>query len=109
LQKNRAQEQTRLAESRALAAQAEEALNHDQPRALTLAVKGHQTAHTPEADSAVANSFPQVAAILQGHTGAVQSAVFSPDGQRIVTASADKTARVIRVITLSEIAILLAQ
>src|SRR5207247_634054 len=32
-------------------------------------------------------------ATLSGHTGAVNSAVFSPDGQRILTASADTTAR----------------
>ena len=31
---------------------------------------------------------------LQGHTAAVISAAFSPDGTRIITASADKTARV---------------
>src|SRR5712692_7681740 len=35
-------------------------------------------------------------AVLQGHTDSVTSAVFSPDGQRVVTASADKTARVWR-------------
>ena len=35
--------------------------------------------------------------------------VFSPDGQRILTASADKTARVFRVVTISEIAELLAK
>jgi WD40 repeat protein len=33
-------------------------------------------------------------AILTGHEKGVQSAQFSPDGKRIVTASADKTARV---------------
>jgi WD40 repeat protein len=32
-------------------------------------------------------------ATLQGHTGAVHSAVFSPDGRRILTASEDGTAR----------------
>jgi len=31
---------------------------------------------------------------LKGHDGAVWSAAFSPDGKRIVTTSADKTARV---------------
>jgi WD40 repeat protein len=36
----------------------------------------------------------QLQAILQGHTDSVVSAVFSPDGQRIVTASKDQTARV---------------
>ena len=32
-------------------------------------------------------------AVLQGHTGAVRSAAFSPDGTRVVTASQDRTAR----------------
>jgi flagellar basal body-associated protein FliL len=32
-------------------------------------------------------------AVLSGHTGPIYSAVFSPDGNRILTASADKTAR----------------
>ena len=32
--------------------------------------------------------------VLEGHSGAVNSAAFSPDGKRIVTASADYTARV---------------
>ena len=31
--------------------------------------------------------------MLQGHTGSVKSAAFSPDGARIVTASDDNTAR----------------
>jgi WD40 repeat protein len=34
-----------------------------------------------------------VLATLQGYTGQVNSAVFAPDGGRILTASADKTAR----------------
>jgi WD40 repeat protein len=32
-------------------------------------------------------------AVLKGHEGAVWSAAFSSDGKRVVTASADKTAR----------------
>jgi WD40 repeat protein len=35
--------------------------------------------------------------VLRGHEGWVRSAAFSPDGQRVVTASADGTARVWRV------------
>lgn len=31
--------------------------------------------------------------VLEGHTGVVNSAAFSPDGQTIVTASEDQTAR----------------
>jgi len=33
-------------------------------------------------------------AVLRGHDGAVNSAAFSPNGARIVTASADKTPRI---------------
>jgi len=36
----------------------------------------------------------QLLAKLEGHTGGVANAAFSPDGQRIVTASHDHTARV---------------
>jgi WD40 repeat protein len=36
----------------------------------------------------------QVIAKLEGHSDSVVSAAFSPDGQRGVTASKDKTARV---------------
>jgi len=34
--------------------------------------------------------------VLRGHTDAVQSAAFSPDGTLIVTAGSDRTARVFR-------------
>ncbi|WP_143288134.1 WD40 repeat domain-containing protein, partial [Calothrix rhizosoleniae] len=40
---------------------------------------------------------------LQGHQGRVYYASFSPDGQRIVTASSDKTARVWRVESLDKL------
>jgi WD40 repeat protein len=36
----------------------------------------------------------QVIARLEGHPGPVDNAAFSPDGQRVVTASDDSTARV---------------
>jgi len=89
-----AKRQQYIAESRALAAQAEETVRRDQAAALNLAVKAWQAARTAEAHTAVANSFPQVSAVLQGHTDKVLSALFSPDGQRIVTARWDGTARV---------------
>ncbi len=37
---------------------------------------------------------PVARAVLRGHGDSVRRAVFSPDGQRVATASADKTARV---------------
>jgi WD40 repeat protein len=50
----------------------------------------------------------QVIAKLEGHSLSVWSAAFSPDGQRLVTASVDKTARIFRIVTLEDIARLLA-
>ena len=50
----------------------------------------------------------QVIAQLEGHSGPVFIAAFSPDGQCIVTASADGTALIFRIITFDYIARLLA-
>ena len=59
---------------------------------------GFEPGSTLSAEKAVAAlndwRFPPPLATLQGHTGEVYSAQFSPDGQRIVTASLDNTARV---------------
>ncbi|HEY6270575.1 MAG TPA: WD40 repeat domain-containing protein [Terriglobales bacterium] len=41
--------------------------------------------------------------VLQGHTGHVFQARFSPEGRRIVTASDDNTARLWQVVTLDDI------
>ena len=49
---------------------------------------------TVEAHRALAARFPSAPTLLQGHTGSCPSAAFSPDGQRVVTASDDQTARV---------------
>jgi len=88
-----ARQQQSIAESRAFAAQAEQIADHDQPAALDLAIRGWQTAKTSQASLAIAHSFSRPLATLQGHSDSVGSAVFSPDGQRILTASADHTAR----------------
>jgi WD40 repeat protein/DNA-binding winged helix-turn-helix (wHTH) protein/energy-coupling factor transporter ATP-binding protein EcfA2 len=89
-----ARRQQFIAESRGLAVRAEQLVNQDQPAALTLAIHAWQTAKTAEAHIAVADSFPNLLATLQGHTDFVYGAVFSPDGQRVLTFSEDKTARV---------------
>jgi WD40 repeat protein len=49
----------------------------------------------------------QLLAILEGHTGAVENAAFSPDNQFIVTSNEANTPRVYQLITLSDIASLL--
>ena len=90
-----AQRQRLVAESRALAAQAEQIMARgdqvrDQPEALALAIRGWNTAKTAEANLAVAHAFPELLAEL----APAGQAAFSPDGQRIVTGGWDKTARV---------------
>ncbi|HXB21393.1 MAG TPA: winged helix-turn-helix domain-containing protein [Candidatus Solibacter sp.] len=81
-----------IEKSRALAAQAEEMRGRDQGQALGLAIRGWRTAKTDEARLAVTKAFPQLVATLN-HAAGVESAVFSSDGQRILTASDDHTAR----------------
>jgi WD40 repeat protein len=44
-------------------------------------------------DRALPSDCTHTQATFQGHTDRVQSAVFSPDGRRVLTASSDKTAR----------------
>ena len=89
-----AHEQQLKAQSSALAAQAEQMLVRDRPAALQMAMRSWRIDKTAEAHLAVADTFPQLMAKLEGHLGYVMHAEFSPDGQRIVTASLDKTARV---------------
>src|SRR5207245_7474555 len=62
--------------------------------ALDLGIRAFGRAKTAEAGLAMSRACPQVLAKLEGHSDAVYQAEFSPDGQRIVTASWDKTARV---------------
>src|SRR5207245_8188840 len=62
--------------------------------ALDLGIRAFGRAKTAEAGLAISRAFPQLLAKLEGHSDAVYQAEFSPDGQRIVTASWDKTARV---------------
>jgi WD40 repeat protein len=45
-------------------------------------------------------------ALLKGHDDAVDSAAFSPDGMRVVTASADTTARIWDAATAAQVAVL---
>jgi WD40 repeat protein len=50
----------------------------------------------------------QMIAKLEGHSGFVKGAAFSPDGQRVVTANSDHAAQIFRIVTLDDIARLLA-
>ena len=84
-----------LAESRELAAQAEALLSQGKSgEALDVAMRAFGRAKTAEAHLAISHAFPQLVAKLEGHSAAVRHAAFSPDGQRVVTASGDHTAQV---------------
>ena len=54
---------------------------------------------TSEAREAAAHALPQLLTELEGHSGFVNSATFSPDGQRVVTASEDGTATIHTLVT----------
>jgi WD40 repeat protein/DNA-binding winged helix-turn-helix (wHTH) protein len=87
-----AHKQKIVADSRALAAQAEELLPRDHGRAMDLAISSWQLAKSEESHFAVAKAFGEPLRVLK-HDGAVQLATFSPDGQRILSAGDDQTAR----------------
>jgi WD40 repeat protein/DNA-binding winged helix-turn-helix (wHTH) protein len=81
-----------LAESQALLAQSEAMLTRDPGQALNLAVRSWNMSRTQETYIALTKALPQTLSILN-HDNRVLNAVFSPDGQRILTASEDNTAR----------------
>lgn len=88
-----AHQQQVIAESRALAAQAGELLLQDHGQALDLAIRSWHMAKTQETHLAVAKASVESLGIFK-HEGPVNVAMFSPDGQRILSASDDHTARV---------------
>jgi WD40 repeat protein len=87
---------TRDAESKALAARAMQQLNIDPVEAvrLSLAALGRHAGH--EAEEALRQSMSASfgRAVMQGHTGPVNTSVFSPDGKLLLTSGKDGTARI---------------
>jgi WD40 repeat protein len=90
-----AQATARLATSRELASAAILNLNVDPERSILLALQAESTAHTIEAENALHRSIQasRVMLVLQ-HEAQIWSITYSPDGQRIATASQDTTARI---------------
>jgi hypothetical protein len=90
-----AQRQQAIAESRQLAAQARQNLDRDPASSLALAIRAVRRFRTEQAEVELnaALSLPQLHVILH-HDVPVFTAAFSPDSKRVVTVSADKTARV---------------
>jgi WD40 repeat protein/DNA-binding winged helix-turn-helix (wHTH) protein len=81
-----------LEKSRVMAAQAEEMASRDRGQALDLAIRSWQAAKTEEGRLAVAKVFPEPLLTMR-HDDAAYFTVFSADGERIVSASYDHTAR----------------
>ncbi len=85
-----AERQSELALSRELAANAIVQSPNDSELGLLLALEAERVTPTGQAEAALRQVLleSQLNALLRGHTGEVWSATFSPDSQRVVTASA---------------------
>lgn len=89
---------TKEAQAAALAAKSRQQYPEDNTIALNLALAGHQRASNEESRAALADIInnPESNFYIKsfsGHDGPIKSVVFSPDGQSILTASSDKTAK----------------
>lgn len=91
-----AQKQQQVSRSRELAAVALGQIDKDPERGLLIALEAEKGPDTFETQDAMRQLLlaSAVRAVLRGHAARIESAQFSPNGQRIITASWDKTARV---------------
>ena len=80
-----AHHQQLVAESRALAAKSEQMLSQDRALSMNLGFEAWRKAKTTEANEAIARAFPQLVLTIRDDPSGIASAVFSPNGQRIVT------------------------
>lgn len=88
---NMAHERQKIAASRALASEATSHVD-DRPLAMLLSIESGRIADTVESKRALLTAIQRVAnaeAFLWGHTDAVTKAVFSPDGQLVLSAGSD--------------------
>ncbi|MDQ3762789.1 MAG: hypothetical protein M3460_14375 [Actinomycetota bacterium] len=95
-QTNRAQQQAQLATSRSLAAQAEQLAASQSDLAQLLSLASLHTAAIPEAWASIQTMLSRPlhpSHQLTGHTDAVRSVAFSPDGRLLATASFDGSVR----------------
>lgn len=101
-ERNIAQEQSILASVRELSSRANSSLDVDPELSILLALEAIRKTYSidqtvlPEAEDALRSALQasRLELTLRGHSGDIWSAVFSPDGTRIATASSDGTARI---------------
>jgi WD40 repeat protein len=103
-----AQRGQRDANSRQLVAQALAQLDIDPEQSMRLALQALQSSPSHQAEGALRQSLSQsrVRAVLRGHSKAVNTVAFSPDGRLLVTSSDDHTARVWDIHSRRQIALL---
>ncbi len=82
-----AQAQQQISRSRELAALAVHQLESDPERALIVAIRANEVAHTVEAENALRQALLLAPLVLREPTGTIRSAAFAPDSTRILTSS----------------------
>ena len=97
-QRHTAQQQLQLATARLLIAQANGLTESDPLTALTLSLAAHHIDPSEETHASLVHSLTtsiitRFTGALTGHTGAVDSVAFAPDGHTLATASFDRTVR----------------
>jgi WD40 repeat protein len=95
VQKGRANQQRRTAQSLQLATSAQATLGADPELSALLALQGLRMSNTDQAAQALRDALSQLRLLATvGAGGALNSAAFNPDGTEFVTASYDGTARI---------------
>jgi WD40 repeat protein/ABC-type dipeptide/oligopeptide/nickel transport system ATPase component len=90
------EDQLALAQSQALVFAAQGLAESEREIALLLAIEAVMRDHNPLSEQMLRDSLdrlPWNVVVLQGHTGAVINAQFSPDGERLLTVALDGSAR----------------
>ena len=100
-QRSQAIEQQNIARSRELALSAVAQLPIDPELSLLLATEAARISKTKQAEDVLRKAImlSHVRTVLRGHTGQVFSAVYSPDGRFVLTASEDQTAQIWEIAT----------